>query len=78
MDDILQKYYLSYDSKLVYFEKGTKGVDCWFDSSGIDSTTYRAHRALSFEDFDLLSKEIYEDARNECELNSLESQSPEC
>lgn len=78
MDDILQRYYLSYDSKLVYFEKGTKGVDCWFDSSGIDSTTYRAHRALSFEDFELLKEQELEDARNEYELNSLENQSPEC
>lgn len=78
VDDIFQRYYLSYDSKLVYFEKGTNGVDCWFDSSGIDSTTYRAHRVLSFEDFELLKNQILEDARNECELNTLESQSPEC
>jgi hypothetical protein len=78
MNDIFQRYYLSYDSKLVYSEKGTKGVDCWFESSGIDSTTYRVHRALSFEDFGLLKKQELEDLRNECELNGLENQTPEC
>ena len=78
MEEILWTYHLPSDSKLVYFEKGTKGVDCWFDSLSIDSTTYRAHRVLSFEDFELLKNQILEDARNECELNCLESQSPEC
>lgn len=78
MEEILWTYHLPSDSKLFCFEKGTKGVDCWFDSSGIDSTTYMAHRVLSFEDFELLKEQILEDARNECELNALESQSPEC
>lgn len=78
MQEILNKYYLPTDAKLFCFDKGIKGVDCWFDSLSIDSRTYRAHRVLSFEDFELLKNQILEDARNECELNALESQSPEC
>ena len=46
METIIVKYYLEEGSQLVNYQKGTNGVDCWFDT-----LTMRQHRCLSFEDF---------------------------
>jgi hypothetical protein len=46
MDTIIEKYYLEPNSKLVSYQEGTSGVDCWFDTDKV-----RQHRCLSFEDF---------------------------
>jgi hypothetical protein len=46
MNFIINKYYLETDSKLVYHETRTNGVDCWFDTDKV-----RQHRCLSFKDF---------------------------
>jgi len=46
MDAIIEKYYLEPKSKLVSYQEGTSGVDCWFDTDKV-----RQHRCLSFEDF---------------------------
>jgi hypothetical protein len=75
--DILSKYYLPEDATLVNHEEGTNGVDCWFDSFK-KGVCFRSHRALSFEDFETLKLGMMEDLKNECELNGLENQTPEC
>ena len=49
MENIISKYYLLENSKLVHYNKGTNGVDCWFDTHD-----FRQHRCLSFEDFELI------------------------
>jgi hypothetical protein len=49
MEKIIQDYYLAEGSRLVNYEIGTNGVDCWFDTDSI-----RQHRCLSFEDFKLI------------------------
>ena len=49
MIELLEKYYLELDSKLVNHSIGTNGVDCWFDTDRV-----RQHRCLSIEDFNLL------------------------
>jgi hypothetical protein len=49
MEKIIQDYYLAEGSRLVNYEIGTNGVDCWFDTDSI-----RQHRCLSFEDFRLI------------------------
>ena len=49
MEKIIKDYYLAEGSKLVYYEKGTNGVDCWFDTD-----TVRQHRCLSNEDFEII------------------------
>jgi Zn/Cd-binding protein ZinT len=49
METIIEKYYLEQGSKLVNYQEGANGVDCWFDSKEI-----RQHRCLSFEDFELI------------------------
>lgn len=72
MEKIIKDYYLAEGSKLVHHQIGTKGVDCWFDTDNV-----RQHRCLSFEDFALIRDNELEDLKNECELNSLESQSYE-
>lgn len=72
MEKIIKDYYLREGSKLVYHEIGTKGVNCWFDADD-----FRQHRCLSFEDFALIRDNELEDLKNECELNSFESQSYE-
>ena len=46
MEAIIEKYYLEPNSILVNYQKGSNGVDCWFDTDKI-----RQHRCLSFEDF---------------------------
>jgi hypothetical protein len=46
MERIIEAYYLLADSKLVNYQEGSNGVDCWFDTK-----TFRQHRCLSFEDF---------------------------
>ena len=52
MEKLIPDYHLEEGSKLVYWEEGTNGVDCWFDANGV-----RQHRCLSFEDFEMI--EIY-------------------
>ncbi len=52
MQRIIKDYYLQDISYLVYYEIGTKGVDCWFDTE-----TIRQHRVLSFEDFETIKPE---------------------
>lgn len=74
MEKIIKDYYLAEGSKLVHHQIGTKGVDCWFDA---DDVSWQQHRRLSFEDFALIRDNELEDLKNECELNSLESQSYE-
>jgi hypothetical protein len=49
MEKIIKDYYLAEGSKLVYYEEGTNGVDCWFDTD-----TVSQHRCLSNEDFKLI------------------------
>jgi len=49
MKKIIQKYYLEPNSKLVSYQEGSNGVDCWFDTDEV-----RQHRCLSFEDFALI------------------------
>jgi len=49
MIELLEKYYLELDSKLVNYSIGTNGVDCWFDTDRV-----RQHRCLSIEDFNIL------------------------
>jgi len=49
METIIEKYFISPTSVLVYYEIGTKGVDCWFDSP-----QWREHRCLSIDDFNLI------------------------
>jgi hypothetical protein len=51
MERIIETYYLLADSKLVNFQEGTNGVDCWFDSFSLIQ-----HRCLSFEDFAKIRK----------------------
>ena len=46
MDAIIEKYYLEPKSKLVSYQEGTSGVDCWFDTDQV-----RQHRCLTYEDF---------------------------
>ena len=46
MEHITDTYHLLADSKLVNYQEGTKGVDCWFESYGLIQ-----HRCLSFEEF---------------------------
>jgi hypothetical protein len=46
MEMIIEKYYLEIHSKLVKYEEGTKGVDCWFETP-----QWMQHRCLSFDDF---------------------------
>jgi len=70
---ILNKYHVDENANLSYFEKGTYGVDCWFDSP-----QWREHRCLSIEDFEILTTHIQKNMKNDCELNSLENQSAEC
>jgi len=48
---LLEKYYLKPGSKLVYYEVGTNGVDCWFDKEN-----FRQHRCLEFKDFDTIER----------------------
>lgn len=50
MNKIIKKYYLAEKSKLVHYQEGINGVDCWFDTDNI-----RQHRCLSFEDFKLIN-----------------------
>ena len=52
MEKIIKDYYLAEESKLVYHQVGTNGVDCWFDTDDV-----RQHRCLSFEDFELIKGE---------------------
>lgn len=49
MEKIIEDYYLAEGSKLVSYEIGTNGVDCWFDTNDV-----RQHRCLSIEDFELV------------------------
>ena len=49
MIELLEKYYLELDSKLVNHSIGSNGVDCWFDTDRV-----RQHRCLSLEDFNIL------------------------
>jgi hypothetical protein len=49
MIELLEKYYLELDSKLVNYCIGKNGVDCWFDTDRV-----RQHRCLSIEDFNIL------------------------
>lgn len=51
MEEIIEKYYLAEDSKLVNYSEGTNGVDCWFNTDKV-----RQHRCLSFEDFATIKK----------------------
>jgi hypothetical protein len=46
MKTIIEKYFLEPNSKLVNYQEGSNGVDCWFDTDKV-----RQHRCLSFEDF---------------------------
>ena len=50
MEAIIEKYYLEPNSILVNYQKGSNGVDCWFDTDKI-----RQHRCLSFEDFSTIN-----------------------
>ena len=50
MNTIIEKYFLNEGSELVYFQEGSRGVDCWFDVGN-----FRQHRCLSFEDFALIN-----------------------
>lgn len=58
MEKIIKDYYVAEGSKLVHYEKGANGVDCWFDVTTpyVDGVWYnvRQHRCLSHEDFELL------------------------
>ena len=49
MEKIILSYYLLKDSKLVNYNIGVNGVDCWFDT-----ISCRQHRCISFEDFELI------------------------
>ena len=51
MKDIIKKYFLKPGSKLVYYEVGTNGVDCWFDIDDV-----RQHRCIEFADYITISK----------------------
>ena len=53
MNKIIKDYYLEQNSKLVNHQKGTNGVDCWFESNNMIQ-----HRCLSFEDFDTINSSI--------------------
>lgn len=49
MEYIIKSYYLAEGSKLVRHQKGSNGVDCWFETDYLVQ-----HRCLSFEDFSLI------------------------
>ena len=53
MDDIIQKYELIPESKLVlyYIPHDSELITCWFDSD-----TIRQKRQLELEDFNLITK----------------------
>ena len=52
MQKIIETYYLAEGSKLVNYQEGTNGVDCWFDTNNM-----RQHRCLSYEDFETIKED---------------------